>query len=68
MEDSISDDVEALYPGIRAVQIRLGEHKFTPYSRRHQRATPGTANTRTETAAYVARFIILPLFDRIPST
>ena len=28
-QDNISDDVEALYPGIRAVQIRLGEHKST---------------------------------------
>ena len=44
-QDNIPDDVEAMYPGIRAVQARLGKHSPPPCPRRHRRASPASTTT-----------------------
>ena len=44
-QDNIPDDVEAMYPGIRAVQARLESTSSTPCPRRHRRASPASTTT-----------------------
>ena len=70
-EDNVTDGVEALYPGIRAVQIRLEEHKFTPLPAEASKGDPGYNQYKYTTACVVRRplhgFILVQLFDRILS-
>ena len=44
-QDNIPDDIEEMYPGIRAVQALLGKHKLHPCPRRHRRASPASTTT-----------------------
>jgi hypothetical protein len=60
-QDNIPDDVEAMYPGIRAVQARLGKHKFHPLP---AEASEGESGFDDYMAACTIRFV--GLFDRMP--
>ena len=60
-QDNIPDDVEAMYPGIRAVQARLGKHKFHPLPAEASEGEPGFDDYM---AACAIRFVVL--FDRMP--
>ena len=40
-QDKFPDDIEEMYPGIRAVQARLGKHKFHPLPAEASEGEPG---------------------------
>ena len=62
-QDKFPDDIGEMYPGIRAVQARLGKHKLHPLPAEALDGEPGFDDYM---AACTIRFVVLVLFDRKP--